>query len=302
MNRVFKTIKWILGLIIALVLLIFAYLNYVILTFDTQTLPENHAKVQVQLFLGEGNNQPLIVGLGGADGGNGWAGEHGKKQRELLRNNGYAFLAVAYFGADGTPKNLDRIAIEGVHKAVMEAAQNPKINSSCIAVMGVSRGSELALLLGSHYEEYKSVIGIVPGSAVFAAMTEAMTTPGFSFNGESLPFVPVPWSAAPALISGDLRTAFEKMIANTEAMNKAAIKVEDIQGSVLFVSGTHDEEWPSMEMSDAMMRRLDDNHFRYAHKHIALKGGHNEWHDNFDTVIAFLNENLLPENSSNCKR
>lgn len=285
-----------------MVLLMFAYLNYVILTFDTQTLPENHGKVQVQLFLGEGNNQPLIVGFGGADGGNGWTGEHGKKQRELLRNNGYAFLAVAYFGADGTPKNLDRIAIEGVHKAVMEAAQNPKINSNCIAAMGVSRGSELALLLGSHYEEYKSVIGIVPGSAVFAAMTDAMTTPGFSLKGESLPFVPVPWSAAPALLSGNLRTAFEKMIDNTAAMEEAAIQVENINGPVLFVSGTNDEEWPSMEMSDAMMKRLDDNHFRYVHKHVALQGGHNEWHDNFDAVIAFLNENLLPENSSDCKR
>lgn len=302
MKAIYTTIKWALVLITTFVVLIFAYLNYVILSFDTQTLTKNHGKVQTQLFLSESNNQPLIVGVGGADGGNGWASEHGKKQRKLLHDNGYAFLAVAYFGADGTPQNLDRIAIDGVHKAVMEAAQNPRINANCIAVMGVSRGSELALLLGSHYKEYKNVIGIVPGSAVFAAMTDAMTTPAFSYNQTSLPFVPVPWSAAPSLLSGDLRAAFEKMMENTVAMEEAAIAVENINGPVMFVSGTSDEEWPSMEMSDAMMKRLDDNHFRYTHKHLALQGGHNEWHDDFAAIITFLNEHLQSEKESNCMR
>jgi len=235
--------------------------------FDTTKLPEFYGQVQTELFLSSGSGQPLIVGFGGAEGGNGWAGPHGAKQRALLRKNGYAFLPIAYFGVDGTPKNLDRIALEGVHKAVMEAAQHPQINGNCIVAMGVSRGAELALLLGSYYSEYKTVIGIVPGSAVFPAINELMTTPGFSHNGESLPFVPVPWSAAPALLSGDLRTAFEKMMEDTEAMQVAAIKVENISGPVMFISGTTDEQWPSMEMSEAMMKRLKDNDFPYSNLH-----------------------------------
>ena len=175
---------------------------------------------------------------------------------------------------------------------MLEAAQNPQINQQCIGVMGVSRGGELALLLGSYYSEYKSVIGLMPGSAVFPSITLAMTTPGFSYNDQSLPFVPVPWSATPSLLTGDLRGAFEKIMEDTEAMEAAAIKVENIAGSILLMSGTEDEQWPSMEMSDSMMKRLERNSFAYPAQHIPLKGGHNEHHDEFETVIKFLNENL----------
>ena len=292
MKMVLRISKWLLMAIVTLAILLFAYLNYVIFTFDTRTLPENHGQVQTRLFLEGESGQPLIVGLGGAEGGNSWAGPHGAKQRALLKENGYAFLSIAYFGVDGAPTNLDRIAIEGVHKAVMEVSQHPQVNENCIAIMGVSRGAELALLLGSYYSEYTSVIGIVPGSAVFASLTDAMTTPGFSFNGESLPFVPVPWSATPALLTGDLRGAFEKMMENTAAMEAASIKVENISGPVLLISGTEDEQWPSMEMSDLMIVRLKNNGFAYANSHIVLEGGHNEHHDNFDKVISFLNEQL----------
>ncbi len=284
--------KWLLITVVSVVALVFAYSSYVTLSFDTQTLPENHGQVQTRLFLSGNSQQPLVVGLAGGEGGNGWAGPDGEKQRILLAANGYAFLSVAYFGDEGTPVNLDRIAIEGVHKAVMEASQQPQINPNCIAVMGVSRGGELALLLGSYYPEYKSVIGIVPGSAVFPALTAAMTTAGFSHNNESLPFVPVPWSATPALMSGNLRGAFEKMMKNTEAMAAAAIKLENISGPVLLISGTTDEQWPSLEMSEAMLQRLRDNNFPYAVEHLPLEGGHNEHHDEFDKVILFLDEHL----------
>lgn len=287
-----KIAKWLLITTTGLLALLFLYINYVALVFDTKTLPENHGQVQTKLFLSSEDRQPLIVGLGGSDGGNGWAGPEGEKQRALLEKNGYAFLSVAYFGAEGTPEYLDRISIDGVHKAVVAASQHPQINANCIAVMGVSRGGELALLLGSYYKEYKSVIGIVPGSAVFTSLTEAMITPGFSHNEKPLPFVPVPWSAAPAMLSGDLRGAFEKMIENTDAMEKAAIKVENISGPLLLISGTKDEQWPSMEMSNAMMKRLENRAFPYFTQHIPLEGGHNEHHDEFGKVIQFLDEHL----------
>ena len=294
-----KFIKWLIISLAILVLLLLVYISYVTSTFDTETLPANHGQVKTKLFLSEGSAQPLVVGLGGADGGNSWAGPHGKKQRALLQENGYALLSVAYFGVDGIPKSLDRISIDGIHKAVLEAAQNPQINQQCIAVMGVSRGGELALLLGSYYSEYKSVIGLMPGSAVFPSITPAMTTPGFSYHDQSLPFVPVPWSATSALLLGDLRGAFEKMMGDTQAMEAAAIKVENIAGPILLMSGTTDEQWPSMEMSDSMMKRLERNSFPYPTQHIPLKGGHNEHHDEFETVIKFLNENLASQAECN---
>ena len=76
----------------------------------------------------------------------------------------------------------------------------------------------------------------------------SITTPEFSYDDNSLPFVPVPCSATPALLSGNLRGAFEKMMQDKDAMEASAIKVENISGPVLLVSGRKDEQWPSMEM------------------------------------------------------
>ncbi len=295
MKIILKIVKWLFTISLGLFLLLFAYLNYITYSFDTETLPENYGKVSTELFISDNAVQPLVVGLGGAEGGNAWAGPYAEKQRKLLEGNGFALLSIAYFGADGIPSKLDRISIDAVHDAVMEASQDPRINQNCIAVMGVSRGGELALLLGSYYEEYKSVVGIVPGSAVFPSLTEAMTTPGFAHNGESLPFVPAPWSATPALLSGNLRGAFEKMMEDSDAMESAAIKIENINGPVLLMSGTTDEQWPSTEMSEAMIARLKSREFSYVSEHIALQGGHNEHHDNFDKVVEFLKEHFLSQ-------
>ena len=45
---------------------------------------ERHDQVSSKLFIGAGSNQTLIVGLGGSEGGNPWASEHWKTQRDKL--------------------------------------------------------------------------------------------------------------------------------------------------------------------------------------------------------------------------
>jgi hypothetical protein len=176
MNTVLKLIKWTSISILALALALAAYAFYVVNSFDTETLPLNHGRVKAALFLGAYEKQALIVGLGGSEGGNAWASQRWKSQRDKYLAQGYAVLAVGYFGMDGAPEKLDRIALEGIHDAIIKAAQNPKIDGQCIAVIGGSKGGELALTLGSYFKEIKAVVGIVPGHAVFAGLTDALTT------------------------------------------------------------------------------------------------------------------------------
>src|SRR5690606_8746531 len=204
-----------------------------------------------KLYLGAGESQPLIVGFGGAEGGNLFASDFAKEAVEGYVAKGYAFLAIGYFDAPGAPKELDRISLEGVHKAIDDAASNPKVNGRCIAVIGGSKGGELALLLASHYPDIKAVVGLVPGNAVFMAHTSTGDTASASMNGRSLPFVPVPESAARFFFPPDrnLRRAWEEMIKDKAAVERAAIAVERINGPILLVSARHDELWPSMEMS-----------------------------------------------------
>lgn len=267
-------------------------------------LPENHGRVDAKLFLGSGPNQPLIVGFGGAEGGNLFASGFAKPAVEAYVAKGYAFLAIGYFNAPGAPRELDRIALEGVHQAIQDAARNPRVNSNCIAAIGGSKGGELALLLASHYPDIKAVVGLVPGNAVFMAHTNTADTASFSMNGQSLPFVPVPESAVPFFYPPDrnLRRAFEEMIKDTSAVEKAAIAVERINGPILLVSARSDELWPSTEMSEAIGQRLEKHKFPFKFEHVVIDGSHNDVYGHPGLSEEFFRVNLLQESQTGCPR
>jgi poly(3-hydroxybutyrate) depolymerase len=67
-------------------------------------------------------------------------------------------------------------------------------------VLGGSKGGELVLALASYYPDIDAVVSIVAGDAAFPGHTAAMTTSSWSLHGEPLPFVPMRWSAVPALL------------------------------------------------------------------------------------------------------
>lgn len=139
--------------------------------------------VDTQLYLGEGSNQPLIVAFGGGDGGNAWTSDRVKTKRDHLINSGYAFLAIGYFGTESTPPILDRISLDAIHEAIVLATKNPKISEDKIALIGVSKGAELALILASHFDDISCVVAMVSSHCAFPAHTLTASTSSWSLNG-----------------------------------------------------------------------------------------------------------------------
>ena len=244
------------------------------------------------LYLGSGENQPLVVGLGGSEGGNAWTADYWKTTRDQFIANGYAFLAVGYFGAKGTPAILDKIAIEDVHNAILSAASHPKVNPAKIAIVGGSRGADLALILASYYNDIHCVAGLAASHAVFPGHTDHFTSSCWTFQNKELPFVPVNEAAVPFLIKGDLRKTFETMLTDTVEEEKALILVEKINGPVLLISATADEICPSTPMSEKIMVRLKSKKFSHHSEHIAIEGGHAEPMKHFDLVFRFLKKHF----------
>lgn len=253
---------------------------------------ENVDNIDTQLYLGQGDNQPLIVAFGGGDGGNAWTSDRVKKKREQLIDSGYAFLALGYFNTENTPKVLDRISLNDIHQAIFKAANNPKVDKDRIAVLGVSKGGELALLLASHFNDITCVVAMVPSHCSFPAHTLNATTSSWSFNGQEVPFVPMKKEALPALLRHDLFSAFTIMLEDKEAVEKATISVEKINGPILLLSAEKDEQWPSTEMSNAVMDRLKRNQYKHTYEHVAINGRHSEVFDHFDTIYQFLEKNF----------
>jgi uncharacterized protein len=249
--------------------------------------------VEAILYLGKNKNQPLIVGFGGSEGGNAWASNYWKKTREQFIQKGYAFLAIGYFGCKNTPAILDKIAIDEVYNAILEASKNKKINKNKMALVGGSRGADLALLIGSYYKNIKCVVGLVSSHAVFPGHTQEFNSSCWTFQGKELPFIPVNEAAVPFLIKRDLRGTFEAMLKDTIAEDKALIKVENIQGSILLISATKDEICPSTPMAEKMMTRLKSLNFNYYFNHIPIEGSHAEPLKHFDLVFDFLESNFF---------
>jgi pimeloyl-ACP methyl ester carboxylesterase len=253
--------------------------------------------VDSKLYLGNGKNQPLIVGLGGSEGGNAWTSDYWQETRDQFIEKGYAFLAIGYFGAKGTPDTLQKIAIEDVYYAIEVASKIKMINKRKIAIVGGSRGADLALLLGSYYKEIKCVVGIVASNVTFPGNTNHFTTSTWTYQNKELPFVPVNEDAVPFLMKGDLRGTFEAMLKDTIAEEKATIKVENINGPILLISATKDEICPSTPMSEKIITRLKTNKFKHYVEHVTIEGGHTEPLKHFDLIFKFL-ETHFAENST----
>jgi dienelactone hydrolase len=249
--------------------------------------------VEAVLYLGEGRKQPLIVGLGGSEGGNAWTSDYWKKTRDQFISKGYAFLAIGYFRAKGAPAVLEKIAIEDVYNAIRLAAGQKGVNGKRIAIIGGSRGADLALLLGSYYPDINCVVSIVGSNAVFPSNTIHFSSSCWTYQQAQLPFLPVNDAAVPFLMKRNLRGAFEEMLKDSTALAKAVIPVEKIRGPILFLSATKDEVCPSTPMAEAMMERLSQSKFKYPYLHKAVEGGHAAPLKHFDEVIRFLDMYFL---------
>lgn len=250
-------------------------------------LPEHHGQLQTRLFLGSGERQKLIVGFGGSEGGNAWASRVWEAERQKLLDAGYALLAVGYFGRPGLPPALDRIELASIRRAIREAQADPRVADGCAALVGGSKGAELALLLATLFpDEVSAVVGIVPGDAVFPALTMDLSTSSWALDGKPLPFAPMTEAAVAPAMRGDKRAAFAAIRAAAPA--EALIRIEKLKAPLLLMSATQDELWPSREMGDNLMRRLDALPAAPVHEHRVFEGGHTLPQQNLDVMRAFL--------------
>ena len=288
MKKITKRILLILALaLVSVIVYVFTYVP---------SLSKQHGVVETLLYLGDSENQPLIVAFGGAEGGIDWHRNHMKSKRDRLIQKGYAVLAIGYFNAEGTPKNLDRISLDAISDTIMNIAKrNSKINEAKIALIGGSRGGELVLNLASRFDHFNAVIAMSTSNVSFPAITWSANTSSWTYKGKEVAYVPAPLKTISPALKGDLYTAHKMMLEDKEAVKKAEIEVENINGAILILSGKNDDQWPASEMSEQLIQRLKNNRFKHYNKHIALEGGHIVPLEHFNLVYDFLDKHLPTE-------
>jgi len=279
-------------LILAILFIAVLTVGFIHLFTHVPKLSEQHGVLDAELFLSEGELQPLVVAFGGGGGGNDWSRNYLKGKRDSLNQLGYSVLAIGYFKSNDAPKELDRISLNAIRDTIFSVAENPQIDASKIILMGGSKGGELVLNLASRYEEINGVIALSTSNVSFPALTLYSNTSSWSYQNEEVPYVPAPLKIIGPALKGDLYTAHSMMLEDAEAVKKAEIPVENINGPILILSGKNDEQWPAPEMSDEIVKRLEENNFPHYYSHVKIDGGHIAPLNNFNLVYDFLEQNF----------
>jgi dienelactone hydrolase len=239
------------------------------LTGDARVHESGHVG---RLFIPPGRGpHPVIIVLSGSGGG------FDLDKAATLSRHGFATLALAYFGIPPLPSWLHRIPLDYFEAALAWLASHPELDVERIGALGVSRGAELALLLGTKFPQIRATVAYAPSSVAWAAGGREKATgeiiPSWTWRGEPVPFAPLPLrsfmlrSAVPVAVARRpvmFRNLFRAGLRNREAVARAAIPVEQIRGPIMLVSGGEDHVWPATEMCEAILARLTDHRFPHA--------------------------------------
>lgn len=221
-------------------------------------------------------SHPAVLVVGGSGGGLAWSQE----MAALLASHGFAALALAYFAIDGLPSTLDRIPLEYFDVAMEWMAAQPGVAGDRIGVVGLSRGGELALLLGATFPRIRAVVSYVPSGILWPAYP-ANGHGAWTLRGQEIPFATTltheEWDQA--LADGRAREDtfdwYLLPLADPDYIQRVGIPVERINGPVLMISGKDDRLWPSTALTEFAMRRLQQKNFSHQFEHLCYEdAGH----------------------------
>ena len=223
--------------------------------------------------------RPAVLVLGGSEGGLLFAAQ----TAALLASHGMVSLALAYFRFEQLPQHLVEIPLEYFETALQWLSAQPGVRPDALAVVGRSRGAELALIL-----RIASFVAAIDRRLLSEQRNlERLTRrPARGFAGvdrlgtcDSLCLVVRSDTAAVA--GADLRpnagapVAPLRHRAGWSARADAFIPVERTQGSMLLISGDDDRMWPSALMGDQIVARLRAHRYSFPFRHCRYPGaGH----------------------------
>lgn len=198
---------------------------------------------------------------------------------ECFRHAGMPAMALAYWNAPGTPKEDVESPVEYVQNAADWIRNNKHLH---VGMWGISLGGEYALLCGSILPELECIVAVSPVHVV----TECGSFKGgyhfnagspFSWHGKAVPYVGTSAAQKKEIVRRvkktfwqkrdyDQRFYYENLLMNPHNQ-EADIKVENIHGPVLLLSGGADTCVPANWVCEQVMKRLRENNFGYPYIH-----------------------------------
>jgi dienelactone hydrolase len=238
-------------------------------------------------------NLPAIMVLGGSDGGIGYA----RSVANEFAAQGYAALALAYFKEKGLPRKLIRIPLEYFSTALDWLKKQPRIDPTRIGIFGASKGAEAALLVASRHSGFVAVVAAAPSDVAWEGIDfRAKAAVGSSWSEGGKPVTFIPYDRTGIAPMRSLLNMYRRSRYAAGVDPGVLIPVERIPGSVLFLSGQDDGLWPSQEMADCAMVRLEKAAFAHEKRHVSYPAAGHAIFPLFrrrDRIVASLFGKLL---------
>ena len=200
---------------------------------------------------------PAVLALGGSDGGT------PLYFADLLVPEGFACLSLAYWATPQTQAWFTEIPLERIERGLRWLIDRPETQGERVALVGASRGAELALLVAATFPELVGpVVAYTPSSVgwqgIDLTLPPGATRSSWSFQGKPVAYVSFPAGVPPRQSDRGLSwlPVMEAGLQDAAATDAAAIAVEKCTGPVLLVSGGDDQVWPAGAMSRMLTDRM----------------------------------------------
>ncbi len=217
---------------------------------------------------------PVIITLSGSNGG------LGEGRAQLLASYGFAVLALGFFAVDGLPPHLENIPLEYFKTAFTWVRESSLVDGSRIGLYGISRGGELALILGSWFpHSVQAIVAVVPSSVIHGNWHTPPKN-AWMYQGKPLPsapILPIDFSQGKGKTPHRPLNTLQNFIHGLKDKDseKAAIPVEKINAPLLLVSGGDDQMWPSTLYIYRIEQRLKQHESPIFYRHLHYpKAGH----------------------------
>lgn len=213
-------------------------------------LPESALMIQPSIPVGVG-----VLVLSGA------SGRMDVERARLLAKHGAHAMTLRWFGGEGQSPGVCEIPLEVFVRALDRLCEEPVDK---VAVIGLSKGAEAALLLACLDDRVDLTVAMSPPSVVWANVgpgldgREKPYRSSWSWQGEPLPFVSYDETWSPEEEQGPIayKSLYERSLAiDPQAADAAAIPVEDLRGDLVLVAGHDDQLWPSVDFVSTLAQR-----------------------------------------------
>ena len=222
----------------------------------------------------EPGNYPAVMLLSGSDGGN------ESHAASFLAGKGYLALSLSYFNDEELNENLEKVDLAYFKRAADYLSDHHKSNGK-VNLVGYSKGAELALLTGSTFNCFQSIVAGAASNYITSGMKGGIfaPVPGWTLDGEALPYLKMkfPVSFMFSTIKNYIRKRpmyfleIWKKSLSRKNVSEYKISVDKIDAPLLIISGGDDKLWPSANFNEEIQKeRNNENDVYLSYK----KAGH----------------------------